>query len=140
KLLHAEFNREIFIMKALDQSLTSSERLADLVVQAQASPYDTDEDWIHLIARGDRVAFERLYRSYQNRLLSYLFRMRQSREAAEEVFNDVMHVVWKDASRFRGRSKVSTWIFGIARYKALSHLGKRKLSTVDDPEGVVELV
>lgn len=127
-------------MKVLDQSLTSSERLADLVVQAQASRSETDEDWIHLIAGGDRTAFERLYRSYQNRLLPYLFRMLRSREAAEEVFNDVMHVVWKDASRFRGRSKVSTWIFGIARYKALSRRGKRELSTVDDPEEVVALV
>lgn len=127
-------------MKALDQSLTPSERLADLVVQAQAGPYDTDEDWIHLIARGDRTAFERLYRAYQNRLLSYLLRMLRSREAAEEAFNDVMHVVWKDASKFRGSSKVSTWIFGIARYKALSRLGKRELSTVDDPEEAVALV
>ncbi len=38
--------------------------------------------------------------------------------------------LWKDAGRFRGESKVSTWIFGIAYRQALAHLRKRKLKLV----------
>jgi RNA polymerase sigma-70 factor (ECF subfamily) len=34
--------------------------------------------------------------------------------------------VWKGADRFSGRSKVSTWIFGIARNKALDLLRREK--------------
>jgi RNA polymerase sigma-70 factor (ECF subfamily) len=35
-------------------------------------------------------------------------------------------VVWQDASRFELRSKVSTWIFGIAWRKALKALERQK--------------
>jgi RNA polymerase sigma-70 factor (ECF subfamily) len=38
----------------------------------------------------------------------------------DEALDDVMLVVWKDARKFRHRSSVSTWIFGIAYHKALS--------------------
>ncbi len=38
----------------------------------------------------------------------------------EEVLDDVMLVVWKDARRFRGDAAVSSWIFGIAYRKALT--------------------
>ena len=35
-------------------------------------------------------------------------------------------MVWQDASRFELRSKVSTWIFGIAWHKALKALERQK--------------
>jgi RNA polymerase sigma-70 factor (ECF subfamily) len=40
--------------------------------------------------------------------------------AVEEVLDDVMFVVWKDARRFRGDAAVSSWIFGIAYRKAMT--------------------
>ena len=42
----------------------------------------------------------------------------------EEVVDDVMFVVWTDAKKFRGRSAVSSWIFGIAYRQALTALRK----------------
>jgi RNA polymerase sigma-70 factor (ECF subfamily) len=33
--------------------------------------------------------------------------------------------VWRQAGRFRGRSKLSTWVFGIAHNKALNALRRR---------------
>ena len=38
----------------------------------------------------------------------------------------MLFVVWKDAGRFAGRSKVSTWIFGIAYRKALKTIEKSR--------------
>jgi RNA polymerase sigma-70 factor (ECF subfamily) len=54
----------------------------------------------------------------------------RSHGAAEELVNDVLLTVWKDAGRFRGESKVSTWIFGIAYRKALTHIKRRRLKLV----------
>jgi RNA polymerase sigma-70 factor (ECF subfamily) len=50
-----------------------------------------------------------------------------------------MLTLWKDAGRFRGESKVSTWIFGIAYRQALAHLRKRKfkLVSIRDDDAVV---
>ena len=70
--------------------------------------------------RGDRAAFSELYRLYQPRLYGYLRRLMANPAAVEEVLDDVMFVVWKDARRFRGNSAVSSWIFGIAYRKALT--------------------
>lgn len=82
------------------------------------------------IADNDGEAFEALFESYHPRLFSFLFRLTRSHGAAEELANDVLLTLWKNADRFRGESKVSTWIFGIAYRQALTHLRKRKFKLV----------
>jgi len=72
------------------------------------------------VGRGDRGAFSELYRLYQPRLYGYLRRLLQDPATVEEVLDDVMLVVWKDARKFRGGSAVSTWVFGIAYRKAMT--------------------
>jgi RNA polymerase sigma-70 factor (ECF subfamily) len=91
------------------------------------------------VADGDRGAFEELFNNYHPRLFSFLFRLTRSHGAAEELANDVLLTLWKDAGRFRGESKVSTWIFGIAYRQALAHLRKRKfkLVSIKDDDAMV---
>lgn len=72
------------------------------------------------VRRGDRGAFSELYRRYHPRLYGYLRRLLANPAAVEEVLDDVMLVVWKDARKFRRDSAVSSWIFGIAYRKALT--------------------
>ncbi len=72
------------------------------------------------IRRGDRGAFSELYRLYHPRLYGYLRRLLPNPATAEEVLDDVMLVVWKDARKFRGDAAVSTWVIGIAYRKALT--------------------
>lgn len=76
------------------------------------------------VQRGDREAFAELYRQYHPRLFGYLLRILASAATVEEVLDDVMLVVWKDARKFQGKAAVSTWIFGIAYRKALTALRK----------------
>jgi RNA polymerase sigma-70 factor (ECF subfamily) len=93
-----------------------------------------EEEWLRQTALGDRMAFERLFRLYHRRIYGYLFRMAGNADTAEELTNDVMLEVWKSAREFRGASRVSTWIFGIARFKALSALRRIRPATVDVEE------
>jgi RNA polymerase sigma-70 factor (ECF subfamily) len=95
------------------------------------SAADSEEQSLRQVARGDRSAFERLYRTYHRRLYGYLFRMVGKSDTAEELTSDVMFEVWKGASRFKGASRVSTWIFGIARHKALSAMRRNTPLTVE---------
>ena len=67
-------------------------------------------------------------------MFGYLFRLVDSADSAEELTTDVMLEVWKSAKRFRGESRVSTWVIGIARYKALSSLRKTGLEWADVEE------
>ena len=92
---------------------------------------EPDALWIKQIAEGNRDAFEKLYAEYQKRLFRYFIRLVSVTEAAEELTNDVLVEVWKKAGDFRGLSKVSTWIFGIAHHKAMNELRGRKPPTLD---------
>ena len=74
------------------------------------------------------AAFEALYRRYHPRLSRFLHRMLRPEHLVEEVLDDTLYVVWNQAGRFNGSSKVSTWIFAIAYRKAL-----KALSRHDDP-------
>lgn len=89
-----------------------------------------DVQLLQCVADGDPQAFDELFCSYYPRLFSFLFRLTRAHGVAEELANDVMLTLWKDAGKFRGTSKVSTWIFGIAYRKSLSLLKKRKLTLV----------
>ena len=82
------------------------------------------------VAEKDRDAFDVLFENYHPRLFAFLFRLTRSHGSAEELANDVLLTVWKDAGRFRGEAKVSTWVFGIAYRQALAQLRKRKLKLV----------
>src|SRR4030095_12027090 len=92
---------------------------------------DRDALWLKQVAEGDREAFAKLSGEYQKRLFRYFMRLVSVTEAAEELTNDVLVEVWKKAGDFRGLSKVSTWIFGIAHHKAMNELRGRKPATVD---------
>ena len=74
---------------------------------------DEDRQCLERIARGDRQAMQKLYFAYYRRLNRFLLRT-LSPERADEIINDTMFVVWRHAGDFRGESRVSTWILGIA--------------------------
>lgn len=77
---------------------------------------------ITLVAGGDTAAFESLYRRFHPRLFAFVFRTIRRPELVEEVVDDVLLAVWRGAAEFAGRSRVSTWIFGIAYRLALKAL------------------
>jgi RNA polymerase sigma-70 factor, ECF subfamily len=83
---------------------------------------DRDTELLAAVARGDRRALEELYVSYRQRLVRFLMRVAPRHEIAEEVINDTFWVVWRKAKEFRGDSRVSTWIMGIAYRRALKML------------------
>ena len=87
--------------------------------------------WIAQIARGDRGAFEHLYGAYQRPLFRYFLHFVRTVEVAEELTDDVLVEVWKNAARFHGRSKPSVWVFGIAYHKAMDALRRRRPPVVD---------
>ncbi len=77
-----------------------------------------DDDAYHLIRRvaaGDVTAFVDLYEWFAPGLIRYLEPRLGQPELAEEVCQDVLLVVWQKAAQFEPRSRLSTWIFGIAR-------------------------
>jgi RNA polymerase sigma-70 factor (ECF subfamily) len=87
---------------------------------------DDESALIRRIAAKDKKAFEALYQLYYRRLFGYLVKLTRRLELVEEVLDDVMLAIWSGAQRFDGRSRPSTWIFGIAYHKAIKALSRRR--------------
>jgi RNA polymerase sigma-70 factor (ECF subfamily) len=100
----------------------------------------TDAELLQRVGARDHRAFEALYRRFFPRVSRFAQRMLWSREAIEEIVNDVMHVVWRKASKFDERGRVSTWVLGIAYRTCLKHLGDRAPGehlALDDAEDLI---
>ena len=74
------------------------------------------------IAARDSAAMKELYLLYHRRLARFLMRLTTRYDLAEEIINDTFWVVWQHAGDFRGASRVSTWILGIAYRRGLKTL------------------
>lgn len=84
----------------------------------------TDSEELDLLARiadEDTHALAQLYERYRNKLGAFLRSKLFEEKLADEVYNDVMFIVWNKASEFKGGSRVSTWIFGIAYRTCMAH-------------------
>lgn len=114
-------------------------------------PSHDERALLRRVGNKDRSAFETLYHLYYRRLFAYVFKLTRRAELVEEVVNDVLLAVWQSATRFDGRSRPSTWIFGIAYHKALKALARavnrrpagddeREAPEPVDPDGPESLV
>lgn len=106
-------------------------------------PIDSEVELIRAVAKGDRTAFERLFRLYHDRIYKFSIRMLQDHPLAEEVACDTLYAVWTSASRFREQSAVSSWILGIAYRRSLKTYNKnarhtQKRESVYQMENLVE--
>ncbi len=101
-----------------------------------------DREWelLRQIARQDRLAFSELFELYHTRLFKFVYRLTHSHATSDELVNDIMLLVWRKAGTFRGSSKVSTWIFGIAYRQSLRRMSRDKSKLFQSIETVEPLV
>ena len=101
-----------------------------------------DREWelLRQIARQDRLAFSELFELYHARLFKFVYRLTHSHATSDELVNDIMLLVWRKAGTFRGSSKVSTWIFGIAYRQSLRRMSRDKSKLFQSIETVEPLV
>jgi len=75
---------------------------------------------LRAVAHGkDPAAFRALFDRYFAAVFVFIQRRVGDGELARELASDVFFEVWAQAGRYRGDARVSTWIFGIARFKSL---------------------
>lgn len=98
-----------------------------------------DLELLQRVATKDKMAFEQLYARYFPQLTRYLGRLTRRPELVEEIVNDTMFVVWEKAAGFEGRSKVSTWITGIAYLKGIKALDRLRTMPEQSAENLSEI-
>ncbi|MFD2046565.1 RNA polymerase sigma factor [Ornithinibacillus salinisoli] len=70
--------------------------------------------------------FKQLYIKYEKQIYKYLFYLSGDKFIAEELTQETFFQAFKTIHRFKGRSKISTWLFQIAKFTYYSYLKKNK--------------
>jgi RNA polymerase sigma-70 factor, ECF subfamily len=92
----------------------------------------SDGDLIERIAAGDQLAMQALYKRHSVLVFRFVMRLVRNECTSEDLVSEIFFDVWRKADRFEGRSQVSTWLFAIARNKALDSLRQRSTEELDE--------
>jgi RNA polymerase sigma-70 factor (ECF subfamily) len=99
-----------------------------------AAGQPSDRELVGRVAAGDRAAVRLLFMRHHARVYRFVVRQTGSESMADDIANEVFLELWRQAPAFEGRSEVSTWLLGIARFKALSSLRKRTEEWIDEAD------
>jgi RNA polymerase sigma-70 factor (ECF subfamily) len=78
------------------------------------APFDEDAVLVARFLGGDRSSFDALYRRYHDRVYTVSKGILQDSDDAHDAVHETFTLIYRNLHRFRGRSKVGTWIFRIA--------------------------
>jgi len=79
---------------------------------------------------GDERALKGLVAHYNDRLYSFTFRIVRHQETAEDIVQETWLSLYESRARYKPTYRFSTWLFTIARRKALSELRRRKVRSI----------
>ena len=91
-----------------------------------AQHFTTDDvnQLVQAARAGSEEAFEGLIRMYHLDVRLFLLRYLGSPNESDEVAQEVFIEVFKSISQFKGTGSIKSWILGIARNRAMTHLKK----------------
>ena len=92
----------------------------------------TDEIRIIKAARQDPKVFGELYKLYVEQVFGYLYSRIGNLHEAEDVTAQTFLAAFESFDKFRQEGHFASWLFGIARNKAMDHFRKRKNTTSID--------
>lgn len=93
-----------------------------------------ENETLHLVATGDRAAFNSLLHAYWNKVYTLSHTYLRSPEDAQEVTQDVFLKVWQARQQLTGIQNFNGWLFVLTRNEILSALRKRKVRPVISAE------
>jgi RNA polymerase sigma-70 factor, ECF subfamily len=118
-------------------------------VQKTSTIPPNDEAVVRAIAGGDQDSLRLLNQRYGHVLAVVAERVLGDRADAEEVTDDVLWQVWRQAGAFdRGRGSVGTWLMMLVRSRAIDRLRARTVrsnvaedptASTDTPDASLEL-
>jgi RNA polymerase sigma-70 factor (ECF subfamily) len=93
-----------------------------------------DAGLLERVGAGDKAALKALYERHSDALFRFIrARLRDPFEAGD-VMQEVFLEIWRAAARFEGRSAAKTWIFGIARNKAVDRMRRGARTVLAEPD------
>lgn len=100
-----------------------------------------DAELYQRIKDKDKQAMEILYDRYEKILYSFVYKLTEDREAAEEVIQEVFIKLWRGVANYHSdRGKFSSWLFTLARNQAIDLIRKKKTNRLVNMEAIEPIV
>lgn len=98
-----------------------------------------DQEPIHVlpllqkVAQGDQLAFRELYTLFYKRLFHFAYALVKSREAAEEVVEDVFIRFWNQGAEISQINNLRIYLYTATKNTALNYLAKKARESIVEP-------
>ena len=80
--------------------------------------------WVEQARNGDEAAFSALVQEFHNNVWRFILKSVHNPQDAEELTQETFISAWRSLQTFRGESKFSTWLLGIALNIARNHCNR----------------
>jgi len=87
---------------------------------------DADAHTIRLVAEGNEQAFEQLVQKYQLAVFNTIYRYIGNQDDVQDLGQEIFIKIWRNASKFRGKSKFSTWLYRIVVNHCINYRRKNR--------------
>lgn len=84
-----------------------------------------EKELVSLLKEGDARAFSILVKQFQERLYWHIRNIVKNHEDADDVLQNVFLKVYRNIDKFKGDSKLYTWLYRIASNEAITFIKKR---------------
>lgn len=84
-----------------------------------------DDHWVKKVNKGDKEAFEAIYRCYYPQLGNFLLRFVDSDKAAEDIIHNVFYKVWENRTNLKANGSLKAYLFKAVQNQAYKYLSKK---------------
>jgi len=121
--------------------------LDELNLEAQPGAFagtlmNSSRDLVARVCQGDQEAFRLIFDRYSRPVIGFIYDMVSDRELAEELTQETFVRAFRAIHRMKPETKLSTWLFGIARNVARESLRARSRANMQvtlEHESVIDV-
>ena len=102
---------------------------------------EADEVLVDRMSKGDKTAFDEIYRRYNRPLFSFFMKMlAYDREKCEDFLQDIFLRLFEKSSYFDSSRQFKPWVFSVAHNMVKNEYKKLKVRQIMSKDADVELV
>lgn len=102
------------------------------------STFDNERDVLLQVSRGNKFAFGKLFSWYHQKLGTYIYRITDNAELAEEVVQDVFLKIWTGREALEKVQNFNAYLFTISKNHALNCLRQQSKEWLQQKEWIIE--
>lgn len=91
------------------------------------------EPLLQKVALGDQLAFRELYHTFHKRLHYFAFALVKTKEAAEEIVEDVFIRLWNQRSTVTEINNLKIYLYTATKNTALNYLSRKARESIIEP-------